>query len=79
MSGGERDRALPDTPPAWAVLVEAATAVEADVLQGLLEDHGIPVLAQPLGLSAVILGARAPVRLSVPRDRLEDARELLRA
>lgn len=65
--------------PVWAVLVEAAGEIEAGMLRHLLEDHGIPVLIQPLGLTTVILGARAPVRVSVPADRLDEARRLVQA
>jgi hypothetical protein len=57
----------------------AQTAMEAEMIQGLLSDHGIPsVLKRPYGFgsSYAMLGA-GPHQIFVPESAAERAREIL--
>jgi hypothetical protein len=57
----------------------AQTAMEAEMIQGLLSDHGIPsMVKRPYGFgnSYAMLGA-GPHQVFVPAEVVEDAREVL--
>jgi hypothetical protein len=72
MSGGD-----------WPVVFSTGDQVEAEVVRGLLESSGIPVIAVRHGLKRFEpwLGATASgsIDLKVPPDRAEEAREILAA
>jgi hypothetical protein len=58
----------------------AQTAMEAEMIQGLLSDHGIPsMLKRPYGFgsSYAMLGA-GPHQVFVPEEAVEVAREVLK-
>lgn len=67
----------------WEEVYIATESLEAEMLKGLLESAGIPVVIEPRGLKAMpgIFGHSAPgqLRLKVPPDRAELALAILRA
>ena len=67
----------------WEVVFRTAQQVEMELIRGLLETNGFPVVVQATGLKSmpVIFGAAAYGEwiLKVPPDRAEQARELLAA
>jgi hypothetical protein len=65
----------------WVALAEYGSRLEADFVNGILEEAGIPVLVKgPITgvFGPGFAGATAEgVTLFVPKDRLEDARDLI--
>jgi hypothetical protein len=65
----------------WAVVYRAQGMLEAEAVKGSLETADIPTvldyesLGQTLGIT---IGGLGEVRVLVPTDRADDARELLR-
>lgn len=66
----------------WEVASEAAGSFYAEMLKGLLEAQGIPVMLSQEGLGhsvfALTVGPLGTVQVLVPADSLERAREILR-
>lgn len=60
-------------------LAEAGDNVEASILRAFLEDHGVFVYLQGENHRALLgqVGAYIPLRLLVPAEQLEEARELV--
>lgn len=73
---------MPSSPSSSDDLVKVAstqTEMEAEMIQGLLADHGIPsMLKKPFGFGAyyAMLGA-GPHHVLVPAEAAERAREVL--
>jgi len=67
----------------WEEVFIATEPMEAEMLKGLLESAGIPVVIEARGLKAMPgifgHGASGQLRLKVPPDRVELARAILRA
>jgi hypothetical protein len=65
----------------WAQLAEYASGFEADIVRAQLESAEIPVIAKGPEIGIFGPGFSGPtsrgVRLFVPEERLEEARELL--
>lgn len=66
----------------YVFLLEAVDDVEANIISGLLESAGIPARKEdgsPLqGAMRVVGGLAYEIKIFVPADRLEEARELIR-
>jgi hypothetical protein len=67
----------------WVVVFSTADQAEADMIHGLLESNGFPVIVQSKGLKgmATLFGHAAVGQLviKVPPDQVEAARALLEA
>lgn len=63
----------------WALLMEIPSETEAEFVHGALESAGIPCQIESLKFHAepVNFGPLSRVRVHVPADKLEEARELL--
>ena len=62
----------------WVVVAEYQLDPDADMAVGLLEGNGVPAMRFPVaGLTVSAWGLIQPVRVLVPAERLEEARELL--
>ena len=64
----------------WAVVDEVAGPFQAEIVRGLLEAQGIPVLVSKPGAGVAIgvtLGSLGRVQVLVPAGDLERARELV--
>ncbi len=64
-------------PPRWTRAAIALHQPEAEMLAGLLADHGIPVMVRRTTFDVPDMLAGGPRELLVPRDREREARELL--
>jgi hypothetical protein len=64
---------------ATATAVTAGDSLEAEMIKGMLETAGIPVMLQGTNIGFRRLGSVAggPVDVVVPAERLAEARELL--
>ena len=72
----------PDTSEDWEHFMYLFNETEADIVMGLLETAGIPVIKMYKGmgiLHKVYTGKVAGVDLYVPREKLDKAKELLKA
>ena len=58
-------------------LITTPNEAIAGMWRGLLEEEGIRVLVQPMGLSAYF-GASSPCRIMVRHEQAEEARRLLK-
>lgn len=71
---------MPETE--WEVVSEAAGSFNAEMLKGLLEAQGIPVMLSQEGVGhsvfALTVGPLGTVQVLVPVELLERAREVLR-
>jgi hypothetical protein len=74
-------RMLKDMDVHWEKLTTCDSGVEADIIRSMMEEAGMPVLIQSptAGVFGYGFGASTPqgAVVSVPSDRLEEARELL--
>ena len=62
----------------WVVVAEYQLDPDADMAVGLLEGNGVPAMRFPVaGLTVSAWGLIQPVRVLVPADQAEEARELL--
>jgi len=63
----------------WAQLKEISSEVEAEIVHGALENAGIPCEIENLKFHAepVNFGPLSLLRIHVPADRLEEARQVL--
>ncbi len=65
----------------WEVVEEAAGALQAEVLRGLLEAQGVQVVLSQEGAGhwvyAVTVGPLGRVQILVPVEQLETARQIL--
>ena len=65
----------------WAVLDEVGGTLNAELIKGLLEAQGVPVILSQEGAGhsvyAMNVGSLGQVQLLVPEDRLEEARQIL--
>ena len=66
-------------PPRWTRAAIAMHQPEAEMLAGLLGDHGIPVMIRRTTFDVPDMLAGGPRELLVPADREREARELLAA
>ena len=66
-------------PPRWARAAIAMHQPEAEMLAGLLCDHGIPVMVRRTTFDVPDMLAGGPRELLVPHDREREAREILSA
>lgn len=64
-------------PPRWTRAAIAMHQPEAEMLAGLLGDHGIPVMIRRTTFDVPDMLAGGPRELLVPSDRELEARELL--
>ena len=67
----------------WPIIFRTWSDIEASVVVGLLEAHGIPVLRPAAGMTQQVfplyVEGSGEVRLSVPPDRAEEAEQLIRS
>ena len=67
----------------WELLMTAESDLQAEVIAGILKEAGIPVLRQSPTAGVFGYGFSAPtpqgIRLSVPSDLLEKARDIVEA
>jgi hypothetical protein len=72
---------MPDEAPALVEVTRAGSLMEARLIVGLLESYGIPAHIPGASMLEMYDGAAAiwsgGVSVEVPRDRAEEARELL--
>jgi Putative prokaryotic signal transducing protein len=65
----------------WVVLDEIGGSFQAEILRGLLEAQGIPVVLSQEGAGhsayAVTVGPLGQVQILVPAEQFSDAREIL--
>ncbi len=65
----------------WSVLDEVGGTLIAELLKGLLEAQGIPVVLSQEGAGhyayAMSIGSLGQVQILVPDDRLTEARQIL--
>ncbi len=64
----------------WVVVTRTEGALEAEILRGLLEANGIPVVISQEGAASAIglsVGPLALVDILVPREHQESAQNLL--
>ncbi|MGE5673084.1 MAG: DUF2007 domain-containing protein [Mycobacterium leprae] len=68
---------------AWIEVFRTGDQVEAEVIRGLLQTNGFPVVVEAKGLKsmAVLLGhaAQGELIVKVPPDRADEARAMLAA
>ena len=65
----------------WAVLDEVGGTLNAELIKGLLEAQGVPVVLSQEGAGhyayAITVGSLGQVQILVPDDHLEEARQIL--
>jgi hypothetical protein len=65
----------------WAVLDEIGGTFNAELIKGLLEAQGVPVVLSQEGAGhyayAMTVGSLGQVQILVPDDHLEEARQIL--
>jgi hypothetical protein len=65
----------------WAVLDEVGGTFNAELIKGLLEAQGVPVVLSQEGAGhyayAMTVGTLGQVQILVPEDHLEDARQIM--
>jgi len=65
----------------WAVLDEIGGTFNAELIKGLLEAQGVPVILSQEGAGhyayAMNVGSLGQVQILVPEDHLEEARQIL--
>lgn len=64
----------------WAYLTSIFNDWEGDIIAGLLETHGIPIMRKypgSSGIAKIYLGSSFGAELYVPEEKLELARSIL--
>ena len=68
------------SPQKWIILTKIAGELQAELMRGLLEAQGIPVMLAQEGAARAIgitTGPLGEVEIMIPEDKLQDARDIL--
>jgi hypothetical protein len=60
----------------WTVVTQASTDIEAQILRGMLEAQGIPVVLSSEGYGNA-MGQLVPIDILVPNETIAQARKLM--
>ncbi|HXF70905.1 MAG TPA: DUF2007 domain-containing protein [Thermoflexus sp.] len=64
-------------PEDWRLVYEAGNLIEGQMIQARLEEAGIPTRLRYEALHTLIASALHRVEVLVPKDRVEEARQIL--